>query len=111
MVLINFCVAFTFTNKLCYLCNIYHDTVFCAALLLQFGAMATPFNSIMNETVCFSYTAIDDDVKEDNEQLTIRLESNDSAVCLCLNFGIISVYEDGSDGMSCMQGWRKSNND
>ena len=61
--------------------------------------MATPFNSVMDETVCVSYSGTDDDVKEDNEQLTLRLKSNDSAVCLCRDFGIISVYEDAVDGM------------
>ena len=60
--------------------------------------MATPFNSVMNETVCLSYNATDDDVKEDNEQFTLRLKSNDSAVCFCRDFGIISVYEDAVDG-------------
>ena len=60
--------------------------------------MATPMNTISNETVCLSYTATDDDVKEDNQMLTIRLESNDSAVCLCQEFGIITVFEDAVDG-------------
>ena len=73
--------------------------VSCADFILQFGAMATPMNTISNEVVCLSFTAVDDDVKEDNQMLTIRLESNDSAVCLCQDFGIITVFEDAVDGM------------
>ena len=52
----------------------------------------------MNETACVSYTAADDDIKEDTEQLTLRLISHDDFVCLCRDFGIISVYEDTTDG-------------
>jgi len=52
----------------------------------------------VNETACVSYTADDDDIKEDTEQLTLRLMSHDDFVCLCRDFGIISVYEDATDG-------------
>jgi len=52
----------------------------------------------MNETACVSYTAADDVIKEDTEQLTLRLISHDDFVCLCRDFGIISVYEDATDG-------------
>jgi len=67
-------------------------------LLLHFGQSASPFNSIMNETACVSYTAADDDIKEDTEQLTLRLISHDDFVCLCRDFGTISVFEDTTDG-------------
>jgi len=52
----------------------------------------------MNETACVSYTADDDDIKEDTEQLTLRLISHDDFVCLCRDFGTISVLEDATDG-------------
>ena len=52
----------------------------------------------MNETACVSYTADDDDIKEDTEQLTLRLISHDDFVCLCRDFGTISIFEDATDG-------------
>jgi len=65
--------------------------------------MASPFNSIMNETACVSYTADDDDIKEDTEQLSLRLISHDDFVCLCRDFGIISIFEDATDGTYIFQ--------
>ena len=53
----------------------------------------------MNETACVSYTADDDDIKEDTEQLTLRLMSHDDFVCLCRDFGTISIFEDTMDGI------------
>ena len=72
--------------------------VFLADVLLHFGSTASPFNSIMNETACVQYDATDDDIKEDTQQLTLRLISHDSFVCLCRDFGTITVYEDTTDG-------------
>ena len=67
---------------------------------LMFGASASSTNCVEDEELCFSFTAVQDSIKEEEEKFKLYLSTSDSGIRLCGDQGHISIPEDPADGMT-----------
>ena len=67
--------------------------------LLTFGVGAAPDNCIVNETICFNFTAVQDDIKEGKEKFQLYLNTSDLYIEFCYGTAHITIEEDDNDGM------------
>ena len=65
---------------------------------LTFGVGAAPDNCIKNETICFNFTAEQDDIKEEDEKFQLYLSTSDPDIEFCYGTAHITIEEDDNDG-------------
>ena len=67
---------------------------------LAFGTSANSTNCVEDEELCFSFTAVQDSIKEEEEKFKLYLSPGASGIRLCGDQGHISIPEDPADGMT-----------
>ena len=65
--------------------------------ILLFGTDASPTNCTHDQMQCFTFYAVDDEVKEDVEKLKLHLTTSDTGVCFCSDQTHVTIEEDDSD--------------
>ena len=64
---------------------------------LLFGSDASPTNCTHDQMQCFTFYAVDDEVKEDIEKFKLHLTTSDAGVCFCSDQTHVTIEEDDSD--------------
>ena len=65
---------------------------------LLFGALAASDNCIVDEELCFTFLASQDDIKEEEEKFKLTLSTLDLDVCFCPEQAHVAIEEDANDG-------------
>ena len=66
---------------------------------LVFGVSANSTNCVEDEEQCFSFTAVHDSIKEEEEKFKLYLSTSDSGIRFYRDQGHISILKDPADGM------------
>lgn len=65
---------------------------------LGFGLNASATYCVRDEELCFTFQAVDDEIKEEEEKFKLILSTTDDDVCFCSEQAHVTIEEDVTDG-------------